>query len=1396
MALPAIDQAERAEGLSLRARFSRFGNVAVLGLAAGDTVPAAVARLRATGRYEYVEPDYIRRATAVVPNDPQFAKQWALNNTGASGGLAGADINAEAAWGTATGAPGIVVGILDSGALTTHQDLAANLWVNPSPGTTKAYSDGTAGSGSIQEADALNGLNGVAHTGTPTDDSSSGHGTHVSGIVGAVGNNGIGVCGVAWKVQLMELRFLGSSGEGTLSDELPCIEYAIAHKVSVVNASFGQTTFSQAEMDAIQAAGKAGIIFVCGAGNNAENTDLTGFFPAAYPLDNIISVGATDNRDGPATFTNYGSGSVEIFAPGESILSTVNSGTSAYGELSGTSMATPFVTGAVALLRARYPADTYRQTINRILNGADRIAALAGRAQTGGRLDLANALTTAANTPPNATFAGRTVLAGLDPQTRSNNADSPAALEPGTPQIAGASGSHSLWWQWTAPEDATVEIDTSGTSGGAFPGGSTYPTLLAVYTGGSLGSLSLVQSSASYAMEPLEGGGTMPYSEMSFHAAAGTTYQINVQGQGGASGQTILAINTTPDNVSPEAPLVLRGPSASLLDANVNAAGGNPRILGNSGGHSLWYSWTAPKSGREQVSAYSYDFAVEAAVYAGTSPGSSSLIGSAQGSAPAGATTKVSECLCTFTAAAGTTYLIQVDGVSSGDVGQFTLSLDDSMWQAATADAVTCSPAVGPDGTVYVGSNDNSLYAFDTGGNLKWSHAAGGAFDTSSAAIAPDGTIYAGNADGNVYAFNPDGTLKWTYAVPAPSVASGLNNGLSSSPALALDGTLYLHDNDALVYALNPDGSLKWTAPVSGVSYAAPTVAPDGTLYIGTDGGLLVALNPDGTPKWTFSTPVEGEQIFTAAAIDASGNLYFGTLSGNFYSVDPAGGLRWSYAVGNGVTSAPALANGAVYFGGYDGNLYALSAASGALLWRYPLGTQVRASAPAVDSNGVVYVGCYDHNLYAVSSGGSLVRSYASADWIRSSPVISGTALYFGSNDHKVYAFDIGAGPAASDWPMYQAGERRLGRAASTALAITAQPLPQTVAPGGAFTLSVGATGPGALTYQWILNGSPIPGATGSTYAVASAAASDAGSYTVTVTGATGSVTSTPAVIDVAAASPAAARLVNISTRALVGTGGNIVIPGFVIGGGGTETLLIRADGPALAAFGVSGVLAEPSLTVTAQSTGATLATNTGWGANSNAAQIASLASQVGAFALASGSADSAVLVSLPPGAYTVQVSGVGNTTGVALAEIYEVSHTGTARLVNIATRAQVGTGGNILIPGIVIGGTGGETLLIRADGPSLADFGVSGALAQPSLSLTAQSNGRMFDANTGWGTNTTPTPEQIASVAASVGAFAFVPGSADCALVVNLQPGAYTMQITGVDGTTGVALAEVYELP
>jgi sugar lactone lactonase YvrE len=267
-------------------------------------------------------------------------------------------------------------------------------------------------------------------------------------------------------------------------------------------------------------------------------------------------------------------------------------------------------------------------------------------------------------------------------------------------------------------------------------------------------------------------------------------------------------------------------------------------------------------------------------------------------------------------------------------------------------------------------------------------------------------------------------------------------------------------------------------------------------------------------------------------------------------------------------------------------------------------------------------------------------------------------------------------------------------------------------------------------------------------------------------------------------------RLINISTRAQVGSGANILIPGFVIAGTGTETLLIRADGPSLNQFSVSGTLAVPVLTVF-DSSQRVIAMNKGWDSGTNAQAISAAAAAVGAFPLESGTTDCALIISLPAGAYTVQVSSGDGTTGIALAEVYEMSSTGT-RLTNISTRAQVGTGGNVLIPGFVVSGSGHENLLMRADGPSLAEFGLTGILEEPVLRVdTAGEN--TIDADTGWSTNL--NADDIAAAAANVGAFAFQPNSNDSATLISLSPGSYTMEVSGVNDTTGVAL-EIYELP
>ena len=271
------------------------------------------------------------------------------------------------------------------------------------------------------------------------------------------------------------------------------------------------------------------------------------------------------------------------------------------------------------------------------------------------------------------------------------------------------------------------------------------------------------------------------------------------------------------------------------------------------------------------------------------------------------------------------------------------------------------------------------------------------------------------------------------------------------------------------------------------------------------------------------------------------------------------------------------------------------------------------------------------------------------------------------------------------------------------------------------------------------------------------------------------------------------ARLTNVSGRSVAGSGSSVLIEGFVITGppNSQEQVLLRADGPALAQFGLAGsLLTQPSLSVY-DSAGDLLATNTGWGNALNAPAVANAAAAAGAFALQSGSADSALLINLVPGAYTMQISGANQTTGVALGEVYEMGSSGSS-VINLSSRGMV-TAGGPLINGLAISGTAPQQVLVRGDGPALAAFGVANPLAQPVLQLF-DSNGNLVASNTGWSTNSNAT--QIASAAATVGAFAIQSGSADSALLITLQPGNYTVVVTGAGGTTGVALAETYIVP
>ncbi len=338
--------------------------------------------LRQNDQVEYVEPDYIV-SMAVVPNDPYYSESYGLKNTGQNDGTAGADIDAEEAWGITTGSSNVIVAVIDSGVDYTHDDLVANLWTNP--GETPGDSTDNDGNGYI---DDVYGIDAIANNGDPWDDNS--HGTHCAGIVGAVGNNGIGVAGVCWDVKIMSLKFLDSAGNGYTSDAITCIEYAVANGAQIISSSWVSHDYSQALSDAIIAARDAGVLFIAAAGNFNTNIDVSAKYPASYTAENIIGVAASDVYDYIAYFSCIGPTSVDVAAPGKDIFSTIPG--NGYASLSGTSMAAAHVAGVAALIKADDPTATWSQIKNRILDTVELQSDMDGRIATGGRVNAYDAL--------------------------------------------------------------------------------------------------------------------------------------------------------------------------------------------------------------------------------------------------------------------------------------------------------------------------------------------------------------------------------------------------------------------------------------------------------------------------------------------------------------------------------------------------------------------------------------------------------------------------------------------------------------------------------------------------------------------------------------------------------------------------------------------------------------------------------------------------------------------------------------------------------------------------------------------------------------------------------------------------------------------------------------------
>lgn len=611
------------------------------------------------------------------------------------------------------------------------------------------------------------------------------------------------------------------------------------------------------------------------------------------------------------------------------------------------------------------------------------------------------------------------------------------------------------------------------------------------------------------------------------------------------------------------------------------------------------------------------------------------------------------------TASDGTIYLgVEVGAADSlapsGRV--FAIASDGTQrWMFLAPDWVDTTPAVGPNGTIHFGTWDGTLFALRPDGTKRWEYPAG-SFITSSPAVAPDGTVYIG-AGSDLIAVRLDGTEQWRF--PAA-------DWIDSSPALAPDGTILFGSWDWELHALAPDGTEKWRFPTAGTITASPAVIADGTVYIGSRDGFLYAVTREGTLRWSFDA---GDPIEASPALGPGGVIYCATAGGRLIALGPDGIERWRFPGANqpalaGLYSSPAVrADGTIIFGSSDNAVFALRR-DGTLLWRTAVGDWCDSS-PLVAPDGNLYIGCADKKMYALHGTAESVagewsqfrRDPRRSGWQLLGAVPGTTGRLANLSVRTLTGSDAGTlivGFVVSSTQARPLLLRGIGPTLSTFGIPDFLPNPQLAAYSDATLLATnddwGDAGNAALVASTgaAVGAFPLPAGSRDAALLREFAA---GGTTVQVTDASGG--SGIALMEVYdAAGLDRGRLVNVSTRGTVSPGAGTLIAGIVVSGA-SRAVLVRGVGPTLRDFAVPAALGRPRLRIFQGPN--IVAENERWSDSSDAAAIAATATRVGAFPLSPGSQDTALLLTLPPGAFTAQVTGVDDTSGVALIEVYEV---------------------------------------------------------------------------------------------------------------------------------------------
>ncbi len=323
------------------------------------------------------------------------------------------------------------------------------------------------------------------------------------------------------------------------------------------------------------------------------------------------------------------------------------------------------------------------------------------------------------------------------------------------------------------------------------------------------------------------------------------------------------------------------------------------------------------------------------------------------------------------------------------------------MWTFDTGGAYSSSPAIDRDGTIYVGSWGNYLFAVNPDGSEKWRYPTGGRVE-SSPTIGVDGTIYVGSDDSKLYAIDPDGTLKWEFRT---------EHVVESSPVIGVDGTIYIGADDGFLYAINPNGTLSWTYQLMNIyikPWCSPAVGLDGTIYIGSSNSKLYAINPNGTLDWIFDTDSAMASLVSTAAIGTDGTIYVGYSDNNLYAINPDGTLKWSFKTKDTIRSSPAIdSDGTIYVGSWDNRLYAIDP-DGTLKWSYRTGGWV--ASPAIGADGTIYFVSSDDIIHALNPDGTLRWNFRAKGIGETSPAIGSDGTVYIHCTNGLCAFGGGRG--------------------------------------------------------------------------------------------------------------------------------------------------------------------------------------------------------------------------------------------------------------------------------------------------------------------------------------------------------------------------------------------------